>query len=184
MAAAANYHPRVEEMKLEKLERSRQVECPSCMVHLLVPADHQGILTCGHCQRKFVVQAARPVVPGVGQASQLASQASLSAPPAPQSEVVPGAGLAYRTQEDKPFRTTCQHCRTVVTTNVRKEKGIGVWGAFGLCCCFGCWLRCCLVPCCLNVTHVCHFKRLVCFPNFRMVHMNKICFYHYSGSIP
>mmetsp|Transcript_23825 Transcript_23825/g.44499 ORF Transcript_23825/g.44499 Transcript_23825/m.44499 type:complete len:110 (-) Transcript_23825:89-418(-) len=72
----------------------------------------------------------------------------------PPSTFVAGVGSAYRTQDDKPFRTTCQHCHSGVTTRIRQEKGLGVYGSCGLCCVLGCWLGCCLIPCCLDVAHV------------------------------
>eukprot|EP01120_Amphizonella_sp_Union-15-10_P005265 TRINITY_DN16005_c0_g1_i1.p1 TRINITY_DN16005_c0_g1~~TRINITY_DN16005_c0_g1_i1.p1 ORF type:complete len:120 (-),score=5.85 TRINITY_DN16005_c0_g1_i1:114-473(-) len=60
-------------------------------------------------------------------------------------------------------RVTCQYCGQTITTIVERQVGFGNWLFTGLCCLFGCWLGCCLIPLCIddlkNVVHhcpVCH----------------------------
>lgn len=51
---------------------------------------------------------------------------------------------------ESPMQVTCRHCNfNVVTKTVVKPGGL-TWLMFSLCCLFGCWFGCCLIPFCVD----------------------------------
>ena len=58
-----------------------------------------------------------------------------------------------------PIRVTCGNCSQVVVTNTGSSPGLLTWILSGSLLALGCWLGCCLIPCCIrecqDVDHFC-----------------------------
>ncbi|GAB6029993.1 hypothetical protein CHUAL_005685 [Chamberlinius hualienensis] len=65
-------------------------------------------------------------------------------------------GVAYGEQS---MQVQCGYCRATVFTQTKVKPGGLSWLVFALCCLFGCWLGCCLIPFCVDsmqdVEHYC-----------------------------
>lgn len=60
---------------------------------------------------------------------------------------------------DKPIQCTCANCRSLIITQTKQTPGLLVWILCFVLILFGCWLGCCLIPCCIrdiqNIQHYC-----------------------------
>ncbi|XP_037088152.1 lipopolysaccharide-induced tumor necrosis factor-alpha factor homolog [Pollicipes pollicipes] len=74
-----------------------------------------------------------------------------AAPPA-QTHLVTVAG-------PNPAHMMCPHCHAEIETSVRSSPSTTAWIAGLLIALFGCWMGCCLIPCCMdecmNKEHFC-----------------------------
>lgn len=54
---------------------------------------------------------------------------------------------------------TCPQCHAEISTHTETEAGTRAYVASGILVLFGCWLGCCLIPCCMadcmDVNHTC-----------------------------
>mmetsp|Transcript_20500 Transcript_20500/g.50306 ORF Transcript_20500/g.50306 Transcript_20500/m.50306 type:complete len:170 (-) Transcript_20500:188-697(-) len=148
-----------------------EVTCPTCQTRLQVPDGNPEAMLCGSCGQEI-----RLLPPGHSHAG---TEPAPAPQPATETKIVIGqvqpieskgghrggpTGVASfpnvgakkttsQTLEIKPFTTVCQFCSKQVTTTVHQKTGLMVYGA----CCglaiVGCWLGCCLIPCCIDDLH-------------------------------
>ncbi|XP_045112674.1 lipopolysaccharide-induced tumor necrosis factor-alpha factor homolog isoform X1 [Portunus trituberculatus] len=81
----------------------------------------------------------------------LQSQESAGAPTTVVTTVVPLGSQSTH--------MICPHCRAEVDTTTKTSPSVVAWLSGFIICILGCWMGCCLIPCCLNdcmdVEHSC-----------------------------